>query len=178
MSTTSATVDAGSAFERYRHDVYGWAYRLLGRHHDALDVAQDVFLRWLSQYRRRVPEHPRGWLRTTTINRAIDVLRSRQSASSAAASMPRRPLLGPARSSEIDELRADIAAALATLTESQRGVLVAKVYDGLTFAAIAAEQKLAVPTVKTHYLRALGAVQDRLEGRWSPDSMKGNPHES
>ena len=27
-------------FEQYRHDVYAWAYRLLGRHHDALDVAR------------------------------------------------------------------------------------------------------------------------------------------
>ena len=47
-------------------------------------------------------------------------------------------------------------------------MLIAKVYDGLTFAQIAAELKLAVPTVKTHYLRALSAVRDRLTRRWAP----------
>ena len=44
----------GEGFERYRHEVYAWAYRLLGRHHDALDVAQDVFLRWAAQRREAV----------------------------------------------------------------------------------------------------------------------------
>ena len=55
-----------------------------------------------------------------------------------------------------------MAAALERLTEAQRAVMVAKVYDGLTFPQIAAEMDLAVPTVKTHYLRALSAIRDRL----------------
>ena len=44
---SSSSADANAAFDRYREEVYAWAYRILGRHHDALDVAQDVFLRWL-----------------------------------------------------------------------------------------------------------------------------------
>ena len=63
---------------------------------------------------------------------------------------------------ETQELRAALAGAIERLTESQRGVLIAKVYDGLTFAQIAAELNLAVPTVKTHYLRALSAVRSHL----------------
>jgi DNA-directed RNA polymerase specialized sigma24 family protein len=41
-------------------------------------------------------------------------------------------------------------------------VLIARTYEGLTFAEIAVELGIAVPTVKTHYLRAVSAVRDRL----------------
>jgi len=64
-------------------------------------------------------------------------------------------------------LRQDIAAALDRLTDIQRSVLVAKVYDEMTFAEIAAEMSVAVSTVKTHYLRAVQVVRDRLRPRWA-----------
>ena len=50
-------------FETHRHEVYGWAYRLLGCHHDAIDVAQDVFIRWADRPAGDAPAHPRAWLR-------------------------------------------------------------------------------------------------------------------
>lgn len=167
--TLPRPTDAGAVFERHRRDVYGWAYRLLGRHHDALDAAQDVFLRWLAQSRRALPDNPRGWLRQVTINRAIDLLRRRRDSRNAV-----DVSLVPSTSADRDaveqeELRGDVAAAIETLTDAQRNVLIAKVYDGMTFAEIAAESDLAVPTVKTHYLRALWAVRDRLARRWGPE---------
>ena len=64
-----------------------------------------------------------------------------------------------------------IAAAMDKLSEVQRGVLVAKVYDEMTFAEIAAELDLALSTVKTHYLRAVRAVRDRLERRWGKEEL-------
>ncbi len=162
---TSATADAGPTFERYRDQVYGWAYRVLGRHHDALDVAQDVFLRWLRQAGRELPDHPRGWLRTATINRSIDLLRARRT-TEAPDQLSGRPAATGLSSAETEELMAEIADALDTLTEAQRSVLIAKVYDGLTFSVIVGEHDLALSTVKTHYLRALAAVRDRLAKRW------------
>ena len=65
-------------FQPYTQDVYGWAYRLLGRHHDALDVVQDVFLKWSRQCTTATPRQPRGWLRRVTWNRAIDLARRRR----------------------------------------------------------------------------------------------------
>ena len=167
MSAPEST-DAVGVFERYRRDVYAWAYRLLGRHHDAQDAAQDVFLRWLLQSRRAVPDNPRGWLRQVTVNRAIDLLRARRPAEPATdtAMCSERP--AGLEHADRQELRGDIANAIGSVTEAQRGVLIAKVYDGLTFAQIAAELGVAVPTVKTHYLRALTAVRDALARRWGP----------
>lgn len=159
-------------FEPYTGDVYAWAYRILGRHHDALDVVQDVFVKWARQCRERPPEQPRGWLRRVTVNRAVDLHRRRRLAPKSVDET------GAPMQAEITEetlgagidratLRDDIATALDGLTELQRGVLVAKVYDALTFAEVATEFGLAVPTVKTHYLRAVRAVRDQLQPRWS-----------
>jgi RNA polymerase sigma-70 factor (ECF subfamily) len=163
--------DPAELYDRYGRQVYAWAYRLLGRHHDALDVAQDVFVRWVKHAGAAAPRHPQAWLRRVTINRALDVARTRRDARdsdpAAAADDTGRP--------ELDELRAAVAAALADLSDQQRAVLVAKVYDGLTFARIAEQLDLAVPTVKTHYLRALAAVRDRLASRWGNDESSKGP---
>lgn len=154
-------------FERHRADVYRWALRLLGRHHDALDVVQDVFLRWTGESAGVRPESLRAWLRAVTVNRCIDVIRSQRAARHREDAAERVTPAAPAReAADLAALRGDVAAALATLTDRQRGVLVAKVHDELTFAEIAAEMEMSVPTAKTHYLRALERVRDRLAGRW------------
>ena len=167
MSALPPAADPEQTFQRYRHDVYAWAYRLLGRHHDALDVAQDVFLRWMRQMRQAPPDHPRSWLRSVTINRAIDLLRAPRPEALGAESVSVLHRADDRSEAEGDELRAAVAAAMTDLSEMQRSVLTAKVHDDLTFAQIAAEHGLAVPTVKTHYLRALRAVRDRLERDWA-----------
>ena len=155
--------DHSSDFEKYTADVYGWAYRLLGRHHDALDVVQDVFLRWDAQCARHPPDQPRPWLRRVTLNRAIDLRRQRHPAARIdEVSHPVTAHDSTTSSLDREHLRDRIAAALDSLPEGQRLVLVAKVYDEMTFAAMADEMDLAVSTVKTHYLRAVRALRDKL----------------
>ncbi len=158
-------------FEQYAEDVYGWAYRLLGHHQDALDVVQDVFLPWARQCSQRPPDQPRSWLRRVTLNRAIDVRRHAQAAPAHADAPVRLSATTDSATETIDKatLRDDIASALDRLTDVQRGVLVAKVYEELTFREIAEEFNLAISTVKTHYLRAVRAVRDRLRHPWQDE---------
>jgi len=154
-------------FERFAPQVYAWAYRLLGRHHDALDVVQDVFIKWTTQCRKDEPQRPAGWLRRVTLNRAVDVARKRHEPVDL-------ELVGPRLASsdaspddgDLDTLRSDVSAALRLLPEMQRSVLVAKVYDELTFAEVAEELDISMSTAKTHYVRALGSLRDRLRNRW------------
>ncbi len=167
----SANRASAACFETHAADVYSWAYRVLGRHHDALDVVQDVFVRWVKQCGDTPPTQPRGWLRRVTLNRAIDLCRRRHPGVAA----PDDALDGLAyadggsQDAAVDrsDLRNDISSALDKLTDVQRGVLVAKVYDELSFSQIASELGLAVTTVKTHYVRAVAAVGDRLRPRWA-----------
>jgi RNA polymerase sigma-70 factor (ECF subfamily) len=171
MTSTTIGNPPGAAFEQYTGEVYGWAYRLLGRHHDALDVVQDVFLRWHAQCRRQTPKRPRGWLRRVTLNRAIDLCRKRQTVreQSDATLAPSAVQESPGTRLDRETLRDDIASAFEPLSEAQRSVLVAKVYDEMTFAEIAAELDVAISTAKTHYLRAVQAVRDRLWPRWAEE---------
>ncbi len=149
-------VDAASAFERYRAAVYGWAYRVLGDHHDALDVTQDVFVTWWRVHRENgAPAHPIGWLRTVTINRAINLFKTR----GRVRSLEGEPVSDLAATGVDREV---VAGALAGLPEMQRAVLFAKVYDGCTFAEVAEQLDVAVSTVKTHYVRGLQSVRRAL----------------
>ncbi len=148
-------------FEQNRAQVYAWAYRMLQNHHDALDVTQEVFFRWWRAFRDgSAPANPLGWLRRVTLNVAIDGLRG-------ASWRRERAAAGAAAEVAADEVvrretNERIVGALASLSERQRSVVVAKVYDGCTFAEIAEQLEVSVPTAKAHYLRALRALRDKL----------------
>ena len=166
-----------STFQEFSDDVYQWAFRVLGRHEDALDVVQDVFLAWDRETRKTALRCQRGWLRTATVNRAIDVRRRRHRAEGSGyeVAVAEFEPVGPApvsRSLEREDLRNRVTAALGELTDAQRAVLTAKLYDDMTFAGIAAELDVAVSTVKTHYLRALQAMRNRLRPTWATEFVK------
>ena len=154
--------DVAVHFEAHRARVYRWAYAMCGRHEDALDVVQEVFLRML----RQPPELPSiaaavAWLRPVTSRIVID--RWRAESSRDAARRECVPRVVTEESVESRELAERLRAAIATLSEQQRLVLMAKTYDRITFQQIADELGIAVPTAKTHYLRALSAVRARLK---------------
>ncbi len=161
-------------FEEHRDSVYRWAYRILGDHHDALDATQEVFVKWWSAWRDRdAPEHPVGWLRRVTINHSINVVRgARRRSTRQPEQRPRG--LSPLQQAERSELADAVVDALDQVSDQQRAVLFAKVYDHCTFAEIAAQMNLAVPTVKTHYLRALRGVRRSLVGS---GMVEGAEHE-
>ncbi len=145
--------------EATRARVYQWAYRLLQNHHDALDATQDVLMKWLRHAGREI-ESGEAWLRRTTVNHCIDLIRKRRPVpmGDGAASLPQRD-----RWSATDEdLRDRIAAGLSRLTDSQRATVVAKVYDGQKFTTIAGSLGVSVSTAKTHYIRGLRALRASL----------------
>jgi RNA polymerase sigma-70 factor (ECF subfamily) len=159
---------ADDIFERHRLEVYRWAARALNRHADAMDVAQDVALRWFMQCRREAPANARGWLRRATLNRAIDCLRARRADDRAMLAQPLRSAAAPRDDPlEQDETRQRIGQALATLSDMQRDVLIAKLWDAMTFEQIAGELDIATPTAKTHYVRALEAVRRQIGERFN-----------
>lgn len=157
------SLDASTCFREYRAAVYRWALGLCGRHEDALDVMQEVFTR-LVRTRPELPQ-PRqalAWLRRTTVRVAIDARRSDKARRARELSIrPPRTQEPPA---ETRELLGRVRDAIRGLSEQQRLVLLCKVYDDMTLQEIAEELGLALPTVKTHYLRALAAVRQRLSG--------------
>jgi RNA polymerase sigma-70 factor (ECF subfamily) len=155
------SVRADFALEQYRSRVYAWAYRLLQNHDDALDVTQDVLVKWWRAAADRDElANPIGWLRRVTVNLAIDAVRAAKRRPTVALGSPLEG--GLANSAAQRETAVQIAEALEALSERQRSVVIAKVYDGETFAQIAEQLGIAVPTVKEHYLRGLLMLRQKL----------------
>jgi RNA polymerase sigma-70 factor (ECF subfamily) len=147
-------------------DQHGAALVLFARqwvasHADAEDVVQEAFVRfWRS--RQRVAE-PVAYLYACVRHCALDWQRGRrrQSRREEAAARPEAQtwFAGPL---EQDERRAAIAAALGTLPESQREVLVMKIWGGLTFSQIAEALRTSANTAASRYRYALAKLREQL----------------
>ncbi|GGO18243.1 RNA polymerase sigma factor SigJ [Micromonospora parathelypteridis] len=76
---TTEAAEAAGALQAHRPMLLGLAYRLLGSRHDAEDVLQETYLRWLGVDRSAVGE-PRRYLSRVVTRLALDRLRARQAA--------------------------------------------------------------------------------------------------
>ncbi|MBX3388659.1 MAG: sigma-70 family RNA polymerase sigma factor [Phycisphaeraceae bacterium] len=144
--------------EKDRPLVLAWA-RAHGIRGDRCDdVAQEAFLRLVNSsavFPCRAAQV--AWLRRVTSNLCVDFLRLTRPLDLSS------ELAAPRSSASIspDERRA-LTTAIQALTEMQRLVLVAKAVEELTFAALADELGISIPTAKTHYRRAIEALRLRL----------------
>jgi RNA polymerase sigma-70 factor (ECF subfamily) len=128
---------------------------------DAEDVVQEAFVRfWRSRDRAA---DPTAYLFTCVKRCALDWVRTRgrQARREAAVAKPEgEPLFdGPL---EQAERRAAVAAALDTLPEVQREVLVMKVWGGLTFPQIATALGIPADTAASRFRYALSKLRERL----------------
>jgi len=161
-----------SVYERYGSLVYTFCRRTVG-HHDATEVAQDVFL---AAWRSRASYDPQrgglgGWLIAIARNKVIDHLR-RQG---------RQPSIVPDEDhGEIAGLRTDdvamiadrmlLAEALSELTPRARRVVELAFIHDLTHEQIAEKTHLPLGTVKSDVRRSLPTLQRALAGRTNRDT--------
>ena len=156
------STDVARHFEEHRGRVYRWAYALCGRHEDALDAVQEVFLRMLKN-----PPQPAGpfaligWLRRATSSVVID--RWRRFAHRTATPDEQLADEHAPETPESRETAEQLRRAIQSLSEQQRQVLLAKVYDRMSFSQIAEELGISPSTAKTHYLRALNMARAYLK---------------
>jgi RNA polymerase sigma-70 factor (ECF subfamily) len=130
-------------------------------HADAEDVVQEAFVRfWRS--RDRVSE-PAAYFYACVKHVALDWQRSRKRRSrrdqAAARSEVETWFAAPV---EQDERRAAIEAALRTLPENQREVLVLRIWGGLSFPQIAVALQVPVDTAKSRCRYALDRLRELL----------------
>jgi RNA polymerase sigma-70 factor (ECF subfamily) len=147
-------------------DRHGAALVLLARQWvpsrtDAEDVVQDAFVRFW-RARERVAD-PTAYLYGCVKNCALELRRSvtRQSRREETAARQESESLF-AGTLEHDERRATIEAALVELPESQREVLVMKIWGGLTFPQIAAALEISPDTAASRYRYALAKLREQL----------------
>jgi RNA polymerase sigma-70 factor (ECF subfamily) len=153
--------------ERHRAMVYRVAYQFAGNHHDAEDIAQDVFIKiYRSLDRFRQDAQLTSWIYRIVMNACID--HRRKNAPAALASLgdeDGQRLLdaaadgpGPEQRAYAGELGDVLAAEIGRLPHGQRLVFVMRHHEGLKLGEIAAALGLAEGTVK----RQLHAAVHRL----------------
>jgi RNA polymerase sigma-70 factor (ECF subfamily) len=146
-----------SAFEplvqRYQRPLFNLATRLLGSRDDALDSTQNAFVKAF-QHLASFDQDQRffSWIYQILRNECLNVLRSRR---------PEGPLPPDLRSvgSPVDPLeqgerQAAVQAALMTLTDEQREVVLLRHFTELSYDEIAASIGLPVKTVKSRLYSA------------------------
>lgn len=155
---------------RHQRRVYAVAYRVTGSHEDALDVAQEVFVKAHAKLGAWKPQAPFGaWLIRLAVNRAIDHRRQnrrRDARRGEQASL--HEVAGPrgyaadadARRNEID---ARVQRAMDVLSPAQRTVFVLRHYEGLAMAEIAPVLGCSVGSVKVHLFRAVRRLRAQLK---------------
>lgn len=141
--TGTAPSQAADALQAHRPMLLGLAYRLLGSLHDAEDVLQETYLRWLGADRESVAE-PRRYLSRVVTRLAVDRLRARQAARETYVGpwlpepVPTAPSpFGPLDSAELrDSLSTALLHLLERLTPPERAVYVLHTAFALPYAEI------------------------------------------
>lgn len=144
--------------------VAGVARKYLGDEHEALDVAQEVFVaayRILPTWREDAQLFT--WLYRTTLNLCSKRLRSRRKVvASSGAQEPSVSMTDPAQRAE---LAGAIEEALGTLSDRQREVFVLCHEQGVPLSEIAERLGLSLGAVKSHLHRALSTLREKLSLR-------------
>jgi RNA polymerase sigma-70 factor (ECF subfamily) len=156
---------------RHQGRVFAVAYRVTGNREDALDVAQEVFLK---AYRKIHTWQPTSgflpWLLRLTTNQSIDLIRWRNrrrheplepesGTSEHADHAVAHNTEGQVRAGEIDD-RVQIA--IGVLSPAQKTVFILRHYEGLQLNEIADTIGCTVGSVKVHLFRALKKMQVEL----------------
>ncbi|MGE5483765.1 MAG: RNA polymerase sigma factor [Ignavibacteriales bacterium] len=151
----------------YQRPVYSLALRVTGNADDAMDVAQEAFLkafRSLPTFRRGSPFRP--WLLAVTANTATDFLRHKRPVAAGEALAADIPDVspGPAELAEEGERNRRVREAIMGLAPGYRILVELFHIQGLSLAEVSAVTGLNVTVVKNRLFRARKMLRERLAG--------------
>jgi len=153
--------------ERHRSMVYRVAYQFAGNHHDAEDIAQEVFIKvYRSLDRFRQDAQLTSWMYRIVMNACIDHRRRQRPAVAAAFGEEAEQRMlntpedrpGPEERAYAGELGQVLESEIGRLPNGQRVVFVMRHHQGMKLCEIAEALGLAEGTVK----RQLHAAVHRL----------------
>jgi len=145
--------------------LFAFLLNLLRNEADTYDVMQELFL--------KLGRHPalligvrdeRGFLLRLAHNAAIDLIRRRDARERNYNGLAREPMPLFAQSADPDEqiFREKLAEALGELPAEQRAVVHLKLWEKLTFEAIAETLEIPLNTAASRYRYGLDKLRDRL----------------
>jgi RNA polymerase sigma-70 factor (ECF subfamily) len=157
-------------YEAVSGPVFGLIRRILRDRSMSEEVTQEVFVEIWRNAPRFDPSRGSGagWILTMAHRRAVDRVRSEQSARDRTdrlmTSQTERPHDAVEESAIRTQEMGAIRAALATLSDAQRQAIVMAYYGGLTQTQIAEALATPVGTIKTRIRDGMSRLREKLEG--------------
>lgn len=157
--------------ERHRAMVYRVAYQFAGNHHDAEDIAQEVFIKvYRSLDRFRQDAQLTSWMYRIVMNACIDHRRRHRGSSNAASGDEAEYRMlnapeenpGPEERTYAGEIGEVLEYEIGRLPKGQRIVFVMRHYQGMKLCEIAEALRLAEGTVKRQLHAAVHRLRDAL----------------
>jgi RNA polymerase sigma-70 factor (ECF subfamily) len=152
-----------SLVRRYERLIYNAAFRMLGNPDEAADVTQTVFLKTFEHLDRFNPKYKFfSWIYRIAVNESIDQLNRRnrvEPLANGVASADR----GPEAAVEAKRLVDELQAALMTLNESHRAVIVLRHFTELSYRQIGEVLEIPAKTVKSRLFTARQKLRESLE---------------
>jgi RNA polymerase sigma-70 factor (ECF subfamily) len=151
--------------ERFRGQVFGLCYRMLGQRQDAEDAAQETFVRVLKNLHRWDQARDfEPWLFAIAGNRCRTALAARKRRPTAEAILDIIPDKEPDHR-PAQHLAEEVQLALATLRDEYRQAFVLFHEHELSYADIAAAMEVPLGTIKTWVHRARRELIEQLRKR-------------
>lgn len=152
---------------RHQDRIFRFLLRLTGSRDDALDLAQEAYLRaWQALPRWRPEAKFATWLFGIARNAAVDVLRRRGTVETVAPEqLPERPdtAAGPFARLEATERLRLLERALAALSPEHREILLLRETEEMAYEDIATALGVSEGTVKSRLARARVAVLEQFQ---------------
>ncbi len=166
MSSMKESEAFSAMFKAYDKRVYCTAFRYLGSSEEAADLTQEVFLRAWKNFKNIDPARPVfPWLFRITKNLCINRWK-RKSGSETGLEFPE---LHPGEDSVENEVvqresREEIKAAVLSLPEKFREIIILKHYDECSYDEMAEILDIPRGTVMSRLFNARKMLKNRLEG--------------
>lgn len=149
----------------YSTMVYRLAFSRVGNKHDADDILQDVFLRYIKADKEySSEEHRKAWLIRATINRTKSFHTSSWNKHRSAGEMTEAETGAEDSLIRAIETKSDVYGAVMQLPQKYRTVIHLFYYEDMSIEQIGKAVGSPVNTVKSQLSRARGMLKELLEG--------------
>ena len=146
--------------ERYQRNVYRLCYRYVNNHHDASDMAQEVFLKaYRAIARFRGDSAFSTWLYRIAVNTCLNFRQARKPDSEELPEGLADPSRSAAERAFEDERSRRVREAVSRLPEKQRATVILKIYHDMTHEEVAEVVGSSVGTVKANLFHAMANLR-------------------
>lgn len=151
---------------RHQRSLHRHLARLVGTQDDAMELAQETFVRaWQALPRREPTASFRTWLFRIARNAALDHLRRRRAVEFVPLDEthePEQPGADPERRARLSQEVRQLEAALARLTPEHREILLLREIEDMSYEAIGGVLGVSDGTVKSRLARARAALVEQM----------------